>query len=165
MILDIVLLCLMILAALWTVSSRSLLKAAMGLAVVSLIITILMYRYDAPLSAVFELSVCTGLITVIFLSTIGLTKPMSHEEINTMSKDKIKRYVYLPFIVIVVGLLSLGLWNLPVAFKSVAGPAGTDVREVLWNFRQMDLLGQIIILLAGSFGAVILFKERGTDDW
>ena len=43
-------------------------------------------------------------------------------------------------------------------------PAGDgDVRTVLWNFRQLDLFGQILILLAGVFGVLIFFKKEGKD--
>jgi ethanolamine transporter EutH len=30
----------------------------------------------------------------------------------------------------------------------------------MWNIRHIDIMGQIIILLTGVFGVVILFKER-----
>jgi hypothetical protein len=39
--------------------------------------------------------------------------------------------------------------------------AQADVRNVLWNLRQLDVLGQVIMLLAGIFGVVILFREAG----
>jgi len=35
-----------------------------------------------------------------------------------------------------------------------------DVRNVLWNVRHLDLLGQIIVLLAGAFSVVVFFKEE-----
>jgi len=34
-----------------------------------------------------------------------------------------------------------------------------DVRHLLWHSRQIDLFGQIVVLLAGVFGIVLLFKE------
>ena len=36
-----------------------------------------------------------------------------------------------------------------------------DMRLVLWGQRQLDLFGQVVVLLAGIFGVVVLFKERG----
>ena len=91
MALNLILLVIMVVTAIWTVMVRSLLKAAIGLAVVSVIITIFMFGFDSPLAAVFELSVCAGLITVIFLSTIGLTKPLANKEIDLESKERVKR--------------------------------------------------------------------------
>jgi len=165
MALILILLVIMIIAAVWTVMVRSLLKAAIGLAVVSAIITIFMFAFDSGLAAVFELSVCTGLITVIFLSTIGLTKPLTDEQLDSASKEKIKRYRYLPPLVILTGIMAMYLLCLPIDFAFVQKTINADAREVLWNCRQLDLFGQIIILLAGGFGAVILFKERKDNEW
>lgn len=156
---DKILLITMILAALWTVMTRSLLKAALGLAVTSAIISIAMFRLDSPLAAVFELSVCAGLITAVFISAISLMKPLTHKETIELSKQRIKRYWYLPVIMIIAGI-ALTKLTVPIDFKMPQqAPEALDVRSVLWNSRSLDLLGQIVILLAGVFGIVILFKE------
>ena len=84
-----------VVAAVWTVMGRSLLKATIGLAVTSALISIIIFRLNSPLAAVFELSVCTGLITAVFVSTISMTKPLTHKEILQASKDRFKRYGYL----------------------------------------------------------------------
>jgi len=73
-------------------------------------------------------------------------------------KSMFKRFKYLPFIVIVVGLIMFLAkfkfdFILPVLQKE------TDVRNILWNYRQIELIGQKIILLCGVFAVVILFKE------
>jgi hypothetical protein len=34
-----------------------------------------------------------------------------------------------------------------------------NVRSVLWNLRHLDLLGQVIVLLAGALGVAVFFKE------
>jgi hypothetical protein len=41
----------------------------------------------------------------------------------------------------------------------VAQPA-ERVADVLWVFRRFDLIGQILVILAGIFGVVVLFKAR-----
>jgi NADH-quinone oxidoreductase subunit J len=152
----------MTLAALWSVMSQSLLKGTIGLAVTSAIITVLIFNLGAPLAAVFELSVCTGLITAIFVSAISMTKPMTHKEIVTVSKDRMKRYWYLPVIMAVVGIALIASRiqvTLPLTQKPAA-LASLDVRYILWNLRQVDLYGQIVLMLAGAFGVVILFREK-----
>ena len=153
-----------VLAAVWTVMGRSLLKATIGLAVTSGLISIIIFRLNSPLAAVFELSVCTGLITAIFVSTISLTKPLTHKEILQISKDRPKRYLYLPIILIIIGI---ALILIKVRQDFVMAPAlatQEDVRTVLWNFRRLDLLGQVIILMAGALGVVMLFEERKKHD-
>ncbi|MDP2929723.1 MAG: hypothetical protein Q8O01_06675 [Candidatus Omnitrophota bacterium] len=157
-IIDIMLLTAMVIAALWTVMTRSLLKSTIGLAFTSAIITIIMFRLDSPLAAVFELSVCTGLITAVFISTISLVRPLTHKQIIQLSKNRIKRFWYLPAIVIVVGIALMCL-KIPADFKMPAKLAQGDARNLLWNSRQLDLFGQIVVLLAGVFGIVLLFKE------
>ena len=154
-----ILLVIMTLAAMWAVMARSLLKAAIGLAITSVMITILMFRLDSPLAAVFELSVCVGLITVVFISTISLTKPLTHKEIVELSKDRLKRFWYLPVIMILAGagLMMLKLPNCIAAPKTLDT---SNVQTLLWNQRQMDLFGQILIMLAGAIGVVILFVEE-----
>ena len=163
---NLLLLILMLISALWTVMGRSLLKATISLAITSAVITILMFRLNSPLAAVFELSVCTGLITVIFVSTISLTKPLTHKEITELSRDRIKRFWYLPVIVAIVGigLIMMKIKNNLTPVTS-AWSLVQDVKSVLWNFRQLDMFGQIIVLIIGALGVSILFEERTRDEW
>ena len=146
--------------AMWSVLGSSLLKAAIGLATTSALLSVLMFRLNAPLAAVFELSVCSGLMTVIFVSTISLTRPLTHKEIVAMAKARIKRYWYLPAIVIAVaaGMVFMNVKNTLIVHS--ASPASEDVRYVLWNMRQLDLIGQIIIIITGALGVVVLFAEE-----
>ncbi|MDD2679782.1 MAG: hypothetical protein PHO03_03150 [Candidatus Omnitrophica bacterium] len=146
-------------AALWTVMTRSLLRSAIGLALVSAILTIIIFRLNAPLAGVFELSVCAGLIPVLFVSVVSLTQPYTHQEIIERMKSMFTRFRFLPLIVIAVGL-ALGLLSLKPETSLPLPADGKDVRFVLWHLRRFDLLGQMIVLLTGVFGVVILFKER-----
>jgi NADH-quinone oxidoreductase subunit J len=156
---DIFVLILLIIAALGTVMTRSLLRAAMGLALTSAILTVFMFRLGAPLAGVFELSVCTGLISVLFISTISLTEPLTPEQTLQHMKDRLQRFWYLPVILIVLGV-ALCFIHPPINVAPVPAEAEKDVRSIMWNIRQIDMLGQIIILLAGAFGVVVLLKER-----
>ncbi len=155
----------MLIAVLWTVMGRSLLKATIGLALTSAVVTILMFRLNSPLAAVFELSVCTGLITVVFVSTISLTKPLTNKEIVELSKERNKRFGYLPILLIVI---SIALTFIRIRNNIIIPPVTTpelDVRRVMWDMRQLDMLGQIIVVIIGALGVVILFEERRRDEW
>jgi len=144
-------------AALITVMTARLLVAIIGLAATSAIVSIVLFRMNAPLAAVFELSVGAGLIPAIFLSVIGMTQRLTPEEVSERRKAKRRLYWALPVIVILVGV---ALTQVPFAIQpSTAAPVAEDVRVVLWNLRHMDLLGQIMILLGGSFAMVVLVKE------
>lgn len=149
----------LILAALWTVMSRSLLRSAIGLALTSVILTIIMFRLNSPLAAVFELSVCAGLISVLFVSTISLTHPLSKQETMQYMRERRARFWLLPLIIAVISI-ALSFVRVKPVTRLPYAEAVKDVRQVIWNIRQVDLLGQIIILLVGVFGVVILFKEK-----
>ena len=49
--------------------------------------------------------------------------------------------------------------SIPMDFPPPPPPAAIGAREVLWNLRHVDLIGQIVILLAGAFGVAVLVKE------
>lgn len=156
---DIVILTALLLASLWTVMTRSILRSAIGLALTSVILTIVMFRLNSPLAAVFELSVCAGLISVLFVSTISITQPYTTEEILKRMKDMFARFRFLPLIIIISGI-ALAFVSIKPELNLPAPEAIKDARVVLWNFRGLDVMGQVLILLTGVFGIVILFKER-----
>jgi len=159
---NIFILIVLIVAALWTMMTRSLLRSAIGLALTSALLTVLMFRFQAPLAAVFELSVCTGLISVLFISTISLTHPLSKQEVLQQMKERISRFWYLPLLVVLAGI-ALSLFPAKLALNMPKPELVHDVRMVLWNLRQLDIFGQIIVILAGVLGVVILLKERPKD--
>lgn len=148
--------------SIWAVMRGTLLRAAISLALVSIILSVIMFRFGSPLAAVFELSVCAGFITVLFMSTISLTKPMNYAETMEMTKGRIKRFWFLPAIVIVfaVGLVFV---NFPVNFKAPNIIPVINERIALWNLHQLDMFGQVVILLLGVFGIVILIKKRSEE--
>ena len=71
----------LVISAMVCIMIRNLLKACISLAVVSAILSLIMFLLGAPLAAVFELSVCAGLITVVFISAVSMTRVRSKEEI------------------------------------------------------------------------------------
>lgn len=158
----VILLVALVISAVMCVMVRNLLKAAIVLALTSAILTVVMFMLDAPLAAIFELSVCAGLITVVSISAISMTKTYTKEELAEKVKARLKRFIYLPFILVVLlVVLLVALWPY-IGFSEVisSGASALNVKDVLWNKRQMDILGQIIIILTGVFGVVVLFKER-----
>jgi NADH-quinone oxidoreductase subunit J len=158
---DVVLLVAMLVAATWTVMAARLLRSIIGLAITSVLLTAIMFRLNSPWAAVFELSVCAGLISAIFLSTISLTRRLTADELAVRQKQRLYRYWYLPMIMIVAGIV---LYGLHFHFAIPAhGATEQDVRQVLWGARHLDLIGQAAVLLGGAFGVVVLFKEWKHD--
>jgi len=157
MTIDMILLAAFVIGAVWTMMATRLLYSVVALAFTSAILTILMFRLDSPLAAVFELSVCAGLVSAVFISTISLTKRVSPEELVVRRKERLSLFWLLPIMVILAGI-ALSQVHLPIDFN-LPQPKNNDVRIILWNLRHLDLLGQIVILLGGAFGVVTLFKE------
>jgi NADH-quinone oxidoreductase subunit J len=155
--LDIVLLAALVLGAVWTVMTPTVLRSVIGLALTSVVLTILMFQLRSPLAAVFELSVCAGLISAIFISTISLTQPDPARDLVETQRERLRRYWYLPVLLLFIGVAVLGV-KLP-SFELTLPDPKQDVRTVLWSVRHLDLIGQVVILLAGAFGVVALFKE------
>ena len=71
---------LVLLLAVLAVHLRDLLKGALSLAVMSAILAAMFYHFGAPWAAMFELSVCAGFITVLFLAVIALTEGREQNE-------------------------------------------------------------------------------------
>ncbi|MEI8175824.1 MAG: NADH-quinone oxidoreductase subunit J [Candidatus Omnitrophota bacterium] len=158
MMIHLIILTTIVIAALWTIMTRSLLRAAIGLAAVSAALSVMMFRLSAPLAAVFELSVCTGLISVLFVSAISLTRSMTMDEVLQHAKERMRRFWFLPVLAVLVGI-GVSFIHSTAAVRLPAPETVHDVRIVLWHLRRLDIIGQVIILLAGAFGVMILFKE------
>ena len=158
--LDVMLVATFVLAALVTVVSARLLRAVIGLALTSALLSVLMFRLHAPIAGVFELSVCAGLIPAIFLVAIGLTQRMTTEDVTIRRREKTRLFWALPLLLICAGIfLSTKLALLIPGMPPPTLTVQADVRQVLWNERHMDLLGQVAVLLAAAFSVVVLVKE------
>ncbi|NLG25514.1 MAG: hypothetical protein GX558_09180 [Clostridiales bacterium] len=140
---------------------QNLLKAAVALAAVSALLAVMMFLLGAPLAAVFELSVCAGLITVVFVSAISMTRVRTAEEEDMATHARRSRFRYLPALLIAVGaaLLALAWPHLTTLMPQVAPPSAETVEHVLWGSRKLDLLAQIAIILAGVFGVLVFFRK------
>ena len=152
---------LMTLCALWAVLATDLLKAALALAVVSMFLAIVIFLLGAPYAAIFELSVCAGLITVIFVSAISMVKPEGNtrqEEMAIQTQRRFGKYAQLPVLLLFTAIL---LYVCRFDFTAIPAVAPTKLSfyEVMWDERRVDLLGQVIMILVGVFGVVVLFKE------
>jgi len=139
---------------------RDLLKSAIALAVASLLLGIIFFRMSAPYAGVFEISVVAGLITVLFVLTIALTK--TGEEVR---ESRLVNWafplVFIAFIVIDALVMKSLLGKIPAL---AAGAESGSFGEVLWRSRTYDLVGQIAVILAGVFSVLALFRKREKHD-
>ena len=158
MTINLILLVLLLISALWTAMTTRLLRSAVGLGITSAVLTLLMFRFKAPLAAVFELSVCSGLISVVFISTISLTQRVDRARLAVRRKERFGKFWYLPILLIIATIFLLGI-ELP-AFNLALKTNISEVRDIIWNVRHLDLFGQMAILLAATLGVAMLFKQK-----
>lgn len=150
----------MLLFGVYAVMSRSILRSAIGLALSSAALSVLLYALDAPWASVLELSVCSGLVTIIFISGISLSRSPKLELMNRQ-EDEHKRHKPLPVVLIALGI---GLVALSVCagldMTPIAGSVDNTFQTVFWEMRQTDIWGQIAAILCGGIAVAVLFREE-----
>jgi len=150
----------LVLFAVLAVFLRDLLKAAISLAVASVFLAIIFFRMGAPYVGVFEISVVAGLITVLFISTIALTR--SEAEVKESRIPTIVFPIFfIAFIIIDIIIMKNLLGNIPAL---PGAPEAGGFGQILWNQRTFDLVGQIGIIFAGVFAVLALFRRRNNDE-
>lgn len=155
----IILLIIMVLFLIMALTRRSLLRSAIALACASVILTIILFILAAPWGAVFELSVCAGLITVVFIAAISMTDAKTkREEWTEKSVNNKKAYLLYGILAAVIAVTAYFLYQNIGCFTQLP-KLNYDFKEVLWQTRQTDIMGQIILILAAVFGIAVFFKE------
>jgi NADH-quinone oxidoreductase subunit J len=160
MILQTALLVVLVTLAVLAILLKDLLRSAIALALASLVLGIIFFRMGAPYAGVFEISVVAGLITVLFILTIALTK--AGEEVReSRLVNWVFPLVFVAFIVIDALVMKSLLGKVPaLASAAESGSFG----DVLWRGRTFDLVGQIAVILAGVFAVLALFRKRDKHD-
>ena len=160
MIIEIVLLCGLVIFSAAAIIFRDLLRAAICLAVASLLLGILFFRMKAPYIGAFEISVVAGLITVLFIVTIALTKTG-----GDVRESKTASWAFPAFFVVFLVLDILVMRGLIGKIPALgAAPEEGSFGDVLWKGRTLDLVGQIAVILAGVFSVLALFRKRDKHD-
>jgi NADH-quinone oxidoreductase subunit J len=154
------LLCGLVVCSILAVFAKDLLQAAISLAGASVFLALAFFRLGATYVGVFELSVVAGLITVLFISTIGLTRVDGEVKENRWA-----RLAFPVFFVVVVLIDLLVMGQLLGAINVLPGFADTEVfSQVFWGERSLDLVAQVAVILAGVFCVLALFRKRSGDE-
>ena len=145
----------MLLFGFFSVLSRHLINAAISLAAVSAACGVLMYVLGAHTAAIFEVSVCSGLVTVIFISAVSLSNG------DRQASAPEKRAHLLPIILIAIGaVLVIAALLSGFSLGTQGEIVNTDsFSNVFWETRQADIFGQMVAILAGASAIVVFFKE------
>ncbi len=146
------------LLAMWAVMARRLLASAIMLALVSVTVSLIFFSFRAPWAAVFELSVCGGLITILFIGAVSLVRLEDEKRPGSRA-----RFYALPLAAAIFAIA--GWFYLPAFFAELAdgakiAPGGGYLGITLWSLRRPDLLGQLVMLAAGVFMIKSVFPRR-----
>ena len=134
---------------------RDLLKAAISLAAASIFLALIFFRMNATYAGVFEVSVVAGLITVLFITAIALTR--SDEQVK---ESKYHLLVFPLFFLALVIIDILVMKNLLGKIPVITSPEKGTFGDVLWKERSFDLIGQIGVIFAGVLAVLALFRSR-----
>lgn len=152
---DLLLVLLTIICALQAIRAGSLLAAAIWLASVSVLVSILLYGLGAPEVAVIELSVGAGLVTVLFVFAITV----AGEEAIT-APSLIPKPAAGALCLIALLLLAWMIWS------GLAAPIG-DVAElqpalptVFWELRGIDALVQLVLIFTAVLSVLALLARE-----
>jgi NADH-quinone oxidoreductase subunit J len=150
---------LMVLLSIGCCIFKDLLYVAVSLATISGVLALVLFLFGANIAGVFELSVCAGLITVLFIATVSLTKD-SDQKVETRLPAYFVPLVILIFVGIDYFIIQWVARSLPASV--VPQPSGTFQR-VFWELRSADMLGQIGLIGAGVFGILALFRVTAKE--
>jgi len=135
---------------------QDLLKAAISLAAASIFLAIVFFRMNAAYAGVFELSVVAGLITVLFITAIALTRSE-----DPLREGKFHRLLFPLFFLALVVIDVLVMKSLLGRIPALTSPEAGTFGEVLWKERSFDLIGQIGVIFAGVLAVLALFRPSG----
>lgn len=144
----IVLLVLTIMCAVLAIHASRIMTATLWLACVSALTAVMFYRIGAWTVAIVELSVGTGLVTVLIVFAIT----MVGDEAESATTAR------LPLVIVLVALVLI--ITLTVPFITPEQPAGDpSLTIMLWENRELDMLVQVALLFAGVLGVLGLLRK------
>ena len=140
-----------IFCAVQALRATGLLTAALWLAGVSALLATFLYAIGGHEIAVIELSVGTGLVTVLLVFAISITGDGA-----TDARARLPRP--LAWALIILASLLLGWMTMPwIAIHAVT--VEYPFARVLWQGRSLDVLVQIVLMFIGALGVVGLLAD------
>jgi NADH-quinone oxidoreductase subunit J len=155
-----VLLGLLVVASIGCCIFKDLLYVAIALATVSAILALVLFQFGANIAGVFELSVCAGLITVLFVSTVSLTKDSDQKV-----ESRLPVYFIVLFVLIFIGMdFFIMQWLARSVLPATPPQTANTFQQVFWEIRSTDIIGQVTLILAGVFGILALFRLKAKEN-
>ncbi len=173
-----------IILALACAMTKNILFSTILLSLVSVVAALILFTFASPWAAVFELSVCAGLITALFIGVISLIskeKKILREprlRFTPLETGRQRRttdifnvlpltgFTLLPIALLIMAVISW-LYLVPF-FESLSKYPHLNIHnyplgQIIWKDRVFDLIGQICIFAAGVFAIKSIFA-RSTNE-
>jgi uncharacterized MnhB-related membrane protein len=152
MIIELLLVLLALVCGWQAVRAKALLTAALWLAGVSALVALAMYAVGARETAVIELSVGAGLVTILFVFAITIAGDEA-----MAAPPVIPRLLSRVLLLAIMAALGWFLW--PVAQSEIVVDEA-PFTAVLWQERGLDVLVQVALVFAGVMGVLGLLSEE-----
>ena len=156
-----VLVALIVVFALLAVLLTDLLRATISLALASGRLSIVFFQLGVPYAAAFELSVGAGLVMVLLVSAIGMTRRTPPEQEERGKSPVVIIPILALLTVAVIDIAAFVTLSAQAAPPISPLPAAASFSETLWQMRWVDILAQLGIVLAGVFAVLALFRKEG----
>ena len=147
----IMMLSLTLISAFQALRSKTLIRSAVWLALVSACVSVLLYLLGAQMIAVVELSVGAGLVTVLFVFAISIAGDEGLDK-----EPLIARPIAGGLLLLSVGLLA---WFTFSPGMPQPNPDEAPLAQILWQDRGMDAFVQAVLIFSGVLGLLGVLAE------
>lgn len=141
--------------AVMAIRASRVLIAILWLALVSVMTSILLYLAGAWLIAVIELSIGTGLATVLMVFVITM---IGDEQESIPPRPWHLSFVLATIVLICTVSLPLATGTMEVIPAAIVAPREA-VQTILWDERGLDILPQIALIFVGVIGVLALLID------
>ncbi|HUE99069.1 MAG TPA: hydrogenase subunit MbhD domain-containing protein [Anaerolineales bacterium] len=132
--------------------AKRILSATIYLACISALTSAIIYLLGATEVAVMELSVGAGLVTVLLVYALSVVGDDAMDPASVIPK---------PLAFGIVGLVTVILgWMAYPALQSTVEAGSTNLANVLWQNRVLDVWIQIALIFSGVMGVLGLLSEQ-----
>lgn len=142
-----------LLCAVQAIRAQRLLISAIWLAASSALVALMMYLLGASEVAVIELSVGSGLVTVLFVFAINIVSEESMSLPSLLPKP-------LSLVLVLISVVLIGWFSLPALNVRLPGPQLGSLTAMMWENRTLDVLLQIVLIFAGVLGVLGLLSDE-----
>ena len=122
-------------------------------------VSIFYFSLNAPLAAVFQLTLGVGTAVTLLL----VSEEITTRTVETRNKNKI--FLIVPFVLLLLLVTILEVPLLDISYlETPSNVPSLSISEILWSLRGIDALAQGLVVLTAVLTIAILLKKIGGGD-